>query len=34
MIDSKQIDEPFVIELSGLPRTGKTTSFEQLYDFF
>ena len=34
LIDSKQIDEPLVIELSGLPRTGKTTTFEQLYDFF
>ena len=34
LIDSKQINEPLIIELSGLPRTGKTTSCEQLYDFF
>ena len=34
MIDSKQIDEPFVVELSPLSRTGKTTMFLQLYDFF
>ncbi len=32
--DLKQVNDPLIIELSGLPRTGKTTSFEQLYDFF
>lgn len=34
LIDLKQINDPLIIELSGLPRTGKTTTFEQLYDFF
>lgn len=27
-------NSPFVIEISGLPRTGKTTSFNSIYDFF
>lgn len=34
MIDLKQPNDPFVVELSGLPRTGKTTSYEHLFDFF
>lgn len=28
------LDRPFVIELSGTPRTGKTTTINNLYDFF
>lgn len=26
--------EPFVVEMSGLPRTGKTECLEKIYDFF
>ena len=26
--------EPFVVELSGLPRTGKTSCMQRVYDFF
>ena len=28
------LDKPFVIEFSGTPRTGKTTTINNLYDFF
>lgn len=28
------LDRPFVIEFSGTPRTGKTTTINNLYDFF
>ena len=27
-------DKPFVVEFSGLPRTGKSTSIEKVYEFF
>lgn len=29
-----QLSKPFVIEFSGTPRTGKTTTINNLYDFF
>lgn len=29
-----QLPKPFVIEFSGTPRTGKTTTINNLYDFF
>ena len=28
------LDKPFVVEFSGTPRTGKTTTINNLYDFF
>lgn len=28
------LDKPFIIEFSGTPRTGKTTTINNLYDFF
>lgn len=29
-----QLPKPFVVEFSGTPRTGKTTTINNLYDFF
>ena len=29
-----KLTKPFVIEFSGTPRTGKTTTINNLYDFF
>ena len=34
LLDKKEEKEPFVVELCGLPRTGKTVSLGKLYEFF
>lgn len=34
MIDDIGLKNPFVVELSGLPRTGKSVSIERIYSFF
>lgn len=34
LLDNKKEINPFVVELCGLPRTGKTVSLGKLYEFF
>ncbi|MBR1377420.1 MAG: AAA family ATPase [Bacilli bacterium] len=34
LLDSTKDNEPFVVELAGLPRTGKSVTVERLADFF
>lgn len=34
MIKSNQDSSPYIVEMSGLPRTGKTESFNKVFQFF
>lgn len=34
LIDCSQHSEPFIVEFSGLPRTGKSESLDKVYEFF
>ena len=33
LIDNQKEKIPFVVELSGMPRTGKTVSSERIFEF-
>lgn len=34
LIDNQKEKTPFIVELSGMPRTGKTVSSERIFEFF
>lgn len=35
LIDSNKVEkQPYVVELAGMPRTGKTVSIEKIFEFF
>ena len=34
LLDNRKERNPFIVELSGMPRTGKTVSTERIFEFF